>query len=138
MVFITVVLIRFTTPAKVKLDFDRNYLQAWLFLSHSVHNPLSSIQMIWTPIQNVNFPGLNPIKAKTRKFFCFLLKFSVFRKFFPIKIFWQNFWKNRKIFCKNPEKMDRKILMVKTEKNLFSMLPDIKSFIFTKSANKIW
>ena len=28
-------------------------------------------------------PGLNPIKAKTRNFFSFLLKFSVFRKFFP-------------------------------------------------------
>ena len=42
-------------------------------------------------------PGLNPIKAKTRKIFCFLLIFSVFRKFLPIKICWQNFWKNRKI-----------------------------------------
>ena len=51
---------------------------------------------------------VNPLKAKTKKKFCFLLKFSVFRKFFPIKIIWQNLKKNRKIFCKNPEIMDRK------------------------------
>ena len=61
-------------------------------------------------------PGLNPIKAQTRIKFCFGLKFSVFRKFFPINIFWQNFWKNRKFFFNNPEIMDRKILVVKTEK----------------------
>ena len=45
---------------------------------------------------------------------------------------------NREIFRKNPEKMDRKILMVKTEKKYVgTLLPDLKNIFFTKSANKI-
>ena len=67
--------------------------------------------------------GFNPLNVKTRKMFCFLLKLSVFRKLFPIKIireiflekqkkilhkYWKNeqenfVGKNRKIFCTNPE-----------------------------------
>ena len=61
------------------IQFTRHFLNSDYFIS----------------IQDPDIPGLNPIKAKTNKN-CFLLKFSVFRKFFPIKIIRQNFWKTEK------------------------------------------
>ena len=44
---------------------------------------------------------------------------------------------NREIFRKNPEKMDRKILMVKTEKKYVgTLLPDLKNIFLPNQLTK--
>ena len=47
----------------------------------------------------------------------FSVKIFSFQEIIYYKNNLANFWKNRKLFCKNPKIMDRIILMMRTEKN---------------------